>query len=90
MQASNGTFRYKNRNAKDTGGLYTFKAKYREGYYVMTLKSYGDLRDTVSDMVTHVYSGANEWAVRGQWTPIGTNGSKGWKLGKGDVFLPVP
>ena len=90
MYVSLNNFRYKNRNAKFTGGLYTFKAKWREEYYIMTLKAYGNLRTTVSDMVTHVYSGTNEWAVRGQWTAVGPNASKGWKLGKGDVFLPVP
>jgi cysteine-rich repeat protein len=85
-----GMFRYKNRLAKASGGLYTFKAKYRENYYIMTLKAYGDLSASVSDMVTHVYSGTNEWAVRGQWKPVGPNAVNGWKLGKGDVFLPVP
>jgi hypothetical protein len=86
----NGTFRYKNRNAKLTGGLYTMKAKYRDGYYLITLKAYGDLSATIADMVTHVYSGSSEWAVRGTWTAVGPNAVKGWKLGKGDVFLPVP
>jgi hypothetical protein len=37
---------------------------------------------TIADMVTHVYSGSNEWAVRGVWTAVGPNAVKGWKLGK--------
>jgi hypothetical protein len=38
-------------------------------------------------MSTHVYIGADEWAIRGLWTAQGT---KGWKLSNKATFLPVP
>jgi hypothetical protein len=79
--------RYKNRGARTGGGIYQLKTKKADGYYVLTLKTYGDLSASVSDMTTHVYVGEDEWAIRGLWTAQGT---KGWKLGNKSVFLPVP
>ncbi len=82
-----GSFKYKNRDAKLTGGLFQLKAKSRLGYYKLTLKAYGQMDGAVADMVTRVYIGSNQWAVRGVWEQVGT---KGWRLGKSAVFLPVP
>ena len=79
--------RYKNRGARAGGGIYQMKAKQGDGYYVVTLKAYGDLSQTVADMTTHAYVGAQEWVVRGLWTAQGT---KGWKLSNKATFLPVP
>ena len=63
------------------------KTKAAAGYYVVTLKAYGDLSLSTADMVTHLYVGADEWAIRGVWTQLG---SLGWKLTSKSVFLPVP
>ncbi|MEO6028508.1 MAG: hypothetical protein ABIR79_16705, partial [Candidatus Binatia bacterium] len=79
--------RYKDRGARAGGGVYQLKAKAAEGYYVLTLKAYGDLSTSVADMVTHAYVGDDEWAIRGLWT---AQGSKGWKLSNKSTFYPVP
>jgi cysteine-rich repeat protein len=79
--------RYKNRGARAAGGIYQLKTKAAAGYYVLQIKAYGDMRSAVSDMRTHVYIGADEWAIRGLWT---AQGEKGWKLSNKATFLPVP
>jgi cysteine-rich repeat protein len=79
--------RYKNRGARAGGGVYQLKAKQADGYYVLTLKAYGDMSQTTADMVTHAYIGADEWAIRGLWT---AQGAKGWKLSNKATFYPVP
>jgi hypothetical protein len=82
------SLRYKNRGAREAGGVYQIKTKRGPGYYVLTLKAYGDLTEAVADMSTHVYVGADEWVVRGMWTAQGT---KGWKLSNKQTFLePLP
>jgi hypothetical protein len=79
--------RYKNRDARYNGGIYQLKSKRGIDFYIMTIKTYGDLSASVADMTTHVYSGTDEWVVRGLWTAQGT---KGWKLSNKATFLPVP
>jgi hypothetical protein len=79
--------RYKGRNARYEGGVYQLKAKRGDGFYIVGIKTYGDLSASTEDMTTHVYSGDDEWAVRGIWT---AKGSKGWKLDNKATFLPVP
>jgi hypothetical protein len=78
---------YKNRGARSAGGVYQVKTKAGAGYYVLTLKAYGDLRSAVADMTTHVYVGDDEWVVRGMWS---AQADKGWKLSNKQTFLPVP
>jgi cysteine-rich repeat protein len=78
--------RYKNRVARDSGGVYQLKSKKGVGFYILSVKAYGDLSGAVADMSTHVYVGTDEWVVRGLWKQQGT---KGWKLGKHDALLPV-
>ncbi len=88
IEVQNATsVRYKNRSARDSGGVYQVKAKAGDGYYVLTLKAYGDLSTAVADMTTHVYVGGDEWVVRGLWT---AQSAKGWKLSNKATFLPVP
>jgi cysteine-rich repeat protein len=79
--------RYKNRGARAGGGIYQIKTKQAAGHYVLTLKAYGDLSQSVADMVTRVYVGSEEWAIRGLWTQQST---KGWKLSNKATFYPVP
>ncbi len=87
IEVQNATsVRYKNRGARAGGGIYQLKAKKADGYYVVTVKTYGDLSTATADMSTHAYIGTGEWVVRGLWTAQGT---KGWKLSNKATFLPV-
>jgi hypothetical protein len=80
------SFLYKNSAAKVEGGMAKVRIKQRGGSYKLYVQAYGDLELSVPDMVTHIYSTPNEWAVRGIWTPI----NNGWKLSGRSTFLPVP
>jgi cysteine-rich repeat protein len=84
---STTTVRYKNNAARDLGGFSKIKLKRGKGYYVVSLRAYGDLSAAVADMRTHVYVGSDEWVVRGQWKAVS---DKGWKLSNKDALLPVP
>ncbi len=77
--------RYKNRGARAGGGIYQMKTKAGLGYFIVSLKAYGDLGMSVQDMTTHVYVGDEEWVVRGLWIQQ----SKGWKLTGKTLLEPV-
>jgi hypothetical protein len=63
-----GPFRHKNLNAKLAGGIADLKIKTRRGVgYEATLKAYGNLYLSQSEMMVHVYSGTNEWTVSAVW-----------------------
>jgi hypothetical protein len=76
---------FKNLAAKTEGGPMKVKIKGGNGYYKIYATAYGQLDATVSDMQLHVYCGAMEWSVRGQWVPTPT----GWRFGNKSVLLPV-
>ncbi len=78
-------WKYRNKAAKETGGISAMKIRGKDGYYVFTLQAYGDGSAAVADMRTQVFVGATQWALRGVWTQL--PGGKGWRLNKKSVFL---
>jgi hypothetical protein len=76
LEGSDGHYRYKNKDARTSGGLARVALLKRKDAYRLTLQTYGNLDLAVADMTTHVVIGDHEFSVRGVWqrTP------KGWRL----------
>jgi hypothetical protein len=76
VPASSGRFTYTNRGAREAGGLaYVRISRHRYGYR-LTAKTYGNLYNAGSDMITKIYSGSGQWNVHGTWKQT----RKGWKF----------
>lgn len=72
---SSGNFTYRNRAAKQDGGIYKLRAiLMNDGSYRVTVTAYGDLTGAAADMVTHATIGGQEWTVHGLWSRTGS----GW------------
>jgi Ice-binding-like len=72
---TNGGFKYKNRDAKQAGGIYQLKASPTSiGTFKLTIISYGDLTQATADMVTHITVAGTEWTVHGLWRQT----ARGW------------
>lgn len=78
-------WKFRNKAAKQSGGIYALKVRGKDGYYVFTMQAYGDASAAVADMRTQVFVGGTEWALRGVWNEL--PGGKGWKLSKKSEFL---
>ncbi|MEO6025747.1 MAG: hypothetical protein ABIR79_02630 [Candidatus Binatia bacterium] len=72
---SNGGFKYKNRDAKQNGGIYSLTASpTNDGTFKLTILSYGDLSTAEADMITHITVSGVQWSVHGLWRQVKT----GW------------
>jgi hypothetical protein len=72
---TNGGFKYKNRDAKTTGGIYSLTATpTNDGTFKLTILSYGDLSAAEADMITHITVSGVQWSVHGLWRQTKT----GW------------
>ena len=76
LEGSAGRYRYKNKDARASGGLARVALLKRKDAYRLTLQTYGDLALASSDMTTHVVIGGHEFTVRGVWQPT----TNGWRL----------
>ncbi|MCC6766476.1 MAG: right-handed parallel beta-helix repeat-containing protein [Deltaproteobacteria bacterium] len=84
-QTTATAWKYRNKLAKQQGGVYALKVRGKDGAYAFTMQAYGDGSAAVADMRTQVFVGSNEWALRGRWTEL--PGGKGWRLNKKSEFL---
>ncbi len=84
-QTTPTSWKYRNKAAKNAGGIYAMKIRGKDGYYQFTLQAYGDASGAVAEMRTQIFVGATEWALRGVWTELPSG--KGWRLNKKSEFL---
>jgi hypothetical protein len=65
---TNGGFKYKNRDAKLSGGIFQLKARPTNGgTFKVTIIAYGDMATPASDMTTYIIVAGVEWSVHAQW-----------------------
>jgi hypothetical protein len=74
----NGSFRYVNKAARESGGVYKLVAQRSNsiGTYKVTVVAYGDVGQPGTDMTTHIGVGDLEWTVHALWRQRGS----GWKF----------
>lgn len=76
LDSSGGRYRYKNKDARTSGGLARVALFKRKDAYGLTLRTYGNFDLANPHMTTHVLIGNEEWAVTGEWEAL----PKGWRL----------
>jgi cysteine-rich repeat protein len=76
LEGSAGRYRYKNRDARTSGGLARVMLVKRKDAYGLTLRTYGNLDLANAHMTTHIVIGDQEWTVSGLWEST----RKGWRL----------
>ncbi len=76
LEGGPGRYRYKNKDARTSGGLARVALFKRKDAYGLTLRTYGHLDLATARMTTHVLIGDEEWSVSGVWEAM----PKGWRL----------
>jgi cysteine-rich repeat protein len=71
------TFKYNNRLARVLGGIAKVRVRRLKNGYRITAMAVGNFNDVIDHMVTHVFSGTEEWTVSGHWRHTGP----GWRFG---------
>jgi hypothetical protein len=76
LERSGGRYRYKNKDARTSGGLARVALFKCKDAYGLTLRTYGNFDLASAHMTTHVLIGDEEWSVTGLWGAM----PKGWRL----------
>lgn len=76
LDSSGARYRYKNKDARTSGGLARVALVKRKDAYGLTLRTYGHFDLANAHMTTHILIGDEEWSVSGLWEAM----PKGWRL----------
>ena len=86
LEGSTGRYRYKNKDARTSGGVARVALVKRKDAYGLTLRTYGDFDLANAHMTTHILIGDEEWTVDGLWEPM----PKGWRMRAPEVVDASP